>query len=362
MGVKVKTKVPSAINSNMRRLLILLLVFLALFAGLEDWFFNAYFISFSPLYLRSGRFSASTAGYPSRLHASGSQILDAAGKPVLLQGLMSPDPAHLNTRRLFNQGFYTKMFSAGGNVIRIAVEPQNWQQDRDYLWHYLLPLVTWAGENHQYAIIDWHVIGNIDTGAGQMMPTPAASSKQVTLNFWRMVSHYFRSTPNVIFEIFNEPQGITASAWRQDAAEIISTIRGQGAGQLIIVGGIEFSRDLSWELDNPLPDPNLAFASHIYPAHQQAYWQIWFGLVSEKHPVLLTEWGFMDKAPDSSTTYMVGTVSSYARPLLQYLNAHHIGWVATWYDDEWLPPMFTKGLDSYTDFGQFVMSQLSARK
>jgi len=299
--------------------------------------------------------------FPGRLYARGNQIVDANGQAVLLKGLMPPDPVKVRQDGDFNREFFAGMAGTGANVIRIPVHPENWVHDPDYLWRYLDPIIAWAGESHMYVIIDWHYIGNVVTGAGPQMPHLEANPKALTLEFWRSTAHYFRNTPNVIFEIFNEPQSIDANEWRSNANEIIQAIRAQGADQLVVVGGIDYGKDLSWVLEQPVADGNVAYASHIYPAHAAASWPHWFGDVAAQYPVLITEWGFMDDNGDPSQNYLFGDQSTYGEPFLGYLRGRNIGWVACWYDDEWLPPMVTEGKKGYTKYGKFVVQQLMAK-
>jgi hypothetical protein len=35
-----------------------------------------------------------------------------------------------------------------------------------------------------------------------------------------------------------------------------------------------------------------------------------------------------------------------------------MGWVACWYDDEWLPPMYEKGMKELTRYGGVVLGEL----
>ena len=65
------------------------------------------------------------------------------------------------------------------------------------------------------------------------------------------MARYFRSTPHTLFEIFNEPAGITADAWQPVAAELVRTIRAEGASQLVIVGGVDFASDVSMGRRHP---------------------------------------------------------------------------------------------------------------
>lgn len=292
--------------------------------------------------------------FPSKLSVKENLIVDPNQNPVQLRGLMPPDPDRLSEEHRFNRELFVEIKKAGANVVRIPVPPERWVRDRDYLWRYLDPSVTWAGESGLYLIIDWHYIGNIMTGEGPQMPDIEDHPYDLTLEFWRSTAHYFRNAPHVIFEIFNEPQGISARDWQSRATQIVQAIREQGAEQMVIVGGIDYGKDLSWVLERPIQDHNVAYASHIYPAHSRDTWQFYFGEVSETYPVVMTEWGFMNNSTDSASKYLVGNADSYGKPLLTFLDEHQVGWIACWYDDQWLPPIFQEGWKVYTDYGEFV--------
>lgn len=299
------------------------------------------------------------AEFPSRLRSDGNRLVNAEGTSVRLTGLMPPDPARLHNENRFGRKLFEEMRARGANVVRIPVHPENWKRDKDYLWRYIDPAVRWCGELGMYAIIDWHSIGNVVTGTAPLMPELYCHTYEMTLDFWRMVAKHFTGTPNVIFEIFNEPQGIEAAEWTRAAQEIIGTIRAQGADQLVIVGGLEYGRDLSWVFQSPIDDPNVAYASHIYPSHSQAMWWLWFGDVARERPVVMTEWGFMDENRNAKEPYLTGTREAYGEPLLGCLDELGAGWVACWYDDSWNPPMFTDGWKGRTRYGEFVFEKLA---
>jgi aryl-phospho-beta-D-glucosidase BglC (GH1 family) len=347
-------------NKGMARITIIGLLGLILICTVMSRFGHATIML--PLKHTTEFASENIATFPSRLHVSGNQIADEEGRTIVLQGIMPPDPAVLDQRGHFNHEFFSGIQATNSNVIRIPVHPENWVKDKDYLWRYLDPIVRWAGELGMYVVIDWHYIGNVATGAGPQMPEIDNQPKELTIEFWQLTADYFRNTPNVIFEIFNEPQNISADEWRRSAGEIVTTIRAQGSNKLIIVGGIDYGKDLAWVIANPISDGNLAYASHIYPVHSSSMWANWFGKVAEKYPVVITEWGFMDQSKDATTSYLVGTPVTYGIPFLDYLEARNISWIACWYDDEWLPPMFTEGDEGYTAYGEFVMQKLKIRK
>lgn len=296
--------------------------------------------------------------YPSALHVQGNQLVNAEGEIIRLRGIMIPDPYHLNEEGQFKQELITEIKNAGANVIRIPVHPEFWQQDKDYLWRYLDPLVTWAGNAGMYVIIDLHFIGNIATGEGDQMPNLEIPASEFTDRFWITVAPYFSKAPHVLFEIFNEPADITVNEWISSSSHLINLIRSEEINQPLIIGGVEYSKDLSWVLTSPLQDDNLIYSSHIYPSHPINQWDHWFGEISSQYPVMITEWGFLDASTIQGPQYLAGSRQGYGDPLISYMDSHGIGWVACWYDDEWLPPMFSEGRESMTEYGLWIFDKL----
>jgi aryl-phospho-beta-D-glucosidase BglC (GH1 family) len=96
-------------------------------------------------------------------------------------------------------------------VIRIPVHPLTWESISDYLWRYLDDAVCWAGEYGMYVIIDWNSIGNVKTGSAPEGSNMFTHTWENTTSFWNVVSAYFAGAPNVLFEVFNEPESITVS-------------------------------------------------------------------------------------------------------------------------------------------------------
>lgn len=303
------------------------------------------------------QFSADTTLYPSRLHVEGNHLVNERGETVRVRGLMPADPYKLSRDGNLTQEFIEEMRTFGANAIRIPVHPEFYSRDADYLWRYLDPIVTWAGEAGLYVIIDWHYIGNVVTGAGPMMPDIDEKPQELTMAFWTQTAGYFKDTPHVMFEIFNEPQAISADLWRENANQIVRVIRDQGAEQVILVGGTNYGKDLSWVLKEPVSGVDIAYASHIYPSHKPSTWDSSFGDVAGVVPVIMTEWGFMDQAQTAESKYLVGTVEGYGEPFLQYLDERQTGWIACWYDDEWMPPLFTEDFKSLTSYGLWLSEQ-----
>lgn len=299
------------------------------------------------------------ATFPAPLHADGNQLVNAQGDAVRLQGIMPVDPAVLHNQNRFNRRYFEELAATGANVIRLPVHPHYWETNPDYLWRYIEPAAAWSGELGMYLIIDWHSIGNPKLGTAPLMPELYNHDWEMTTAFWTAVATHFHDTPHVLFEIFNEPQAIRPNQWQPAATELAAIIRAQNAQQPIIVGGVDYAKDLRWVLENPIPDNNVAYAAHIYPQHNRLTWPLYFGDVAAHYPVLITEWGFMDEVTsENQSDLLSGTAESYGQPLLTYMAEHNIGWTACWYDTIWEPPMLDNGRHP-NNFGTFVLEALA---
>lgn len=290
--------------------------------------------------------------YPTALSVAGNKIINADNKEIVLKGIMAPDPRKIFRDGNFTKEYYDGIFSFGGNVIRVPVHPDMYLEDEYYLWRYLDKIVGWAGEAGQYVIIDWHYIGNPVTGQGNEMPDIKKYHMELTKQFWAQTASYFKDTPNVIFEIYNEPSYISAEEWKDISADITNVIRSSGAKQLIIVGSPDYSYDLSWIKKSSVKDTNAAYSVHVFP--NRSLWKKNLSEIKDEVPLIITEWGYTDSDVNAKQSYLMGSRDSFGEPFADYLADNKIGWVACWYDDDWEPPMFSDEKNTLTRWGEFL--------
>lgn len=94
--------------------------------------------------------------------------------------------------------------------------------------------VNWADELQMYLIIDNHTSDDL----GSKNP----NLESVLTNVWaQMAIHYKDKSGYVIYEILNEPNGITTSAWALIQQKAIDAIRNVDTKHFIIVGGSGFN-------------------------------------------------------------------------------------------------------------------------
>jgi endoglucanase len=165
-------------------------------------------------------------------------------------------------------------------------------------------------------------------GTGQATKQDPMPNKDHSITFWSEVAAAYKSTPYVLFEPFNEPfpdsNQDTAAAWscwknggtcpgaNYQAAgmqDLVDAIRGAGATQPILLGGIEYSNCLTHWLQNKPNDPlnQLAAAWHVYNfnlCNNTNCYDTQAGPVAAAVPIVTTEIGEDDCKGTFITTLM----------------------------------------------------------
>lgn len=129
--------------------------------------------------------------------------------------------------------------------------------------------ITWAEENNLYLILDNHTFDpavNTDPKVGEILN-----------KVWKqMAARYKNSSEYILYEILNEPHGISTGTWSVIQQDAIDVIRSEDTTHYIVVGGAGWNG--YGELKN-LPvytDTLLIYTFHFYDpflfTHQGASW------------------------------------------------------------------------------------------
>jgi len=273
-------------------------------------------------------------------YVEGKYIKDYEGKILQLKGVSVIDPEIMNTKRGDKNAasiITDAVNNYHANVIRIPVLPNPdsgegtsgfFANPDSYFNNHLNPVITVCKELGVYVIIDLHYLSdyNADFRDNYIIP------------FWDYIAPKYKDSPNVIFEIFNEPiNPDNWNTWLEVVAQpVVDKIRNHAPNNLIIVGGPRWSQNMSGAADNPVKGENIIYTAHVYPEHPSASWETNYGAIASKYPVFVTEWGY-EKGAVSPTS---GTTSEFGVPFSNWMREKELHWTAFSFDNHWFPRMF----------------------
>ncbi len=246
------------------------------------------------------------------LKVEGNQVLTVDGKPVWLQGL--------------------------------SVDSMQWGPGENVLWTVRVALDEWKANVIRLPVHDTYWFGK---GRGQPAGGEAAYRETVdkaihlaatrgawvvldlhrfgapieeNIAFWKEVATRYKNHPAVLFELFNEPHGITWEIWRNGGSlkevkhqdvnpventlkmetdwtpgmqALVKAVRETGARNIIVAGGLDWAYDLSGVVNGHALDDlggnGIIYVSHIYPWKKD--WQERVLVAADRFPIILTEVG-----------------------------------------------------------------------
>jgi len=200
-----------------------------------------------------------------QLQVVGTQLLDAAGVPVQLRGASS---MWLNWEsRPFAESKAALQYARdnwGLSVIRAAmgIEVSGGYLSSDASKATMQTKVETIVQNAidlgLYVIIDWHT----EIATTQMAQASA---------FFTTMATEFGTTPNVIYEPYNEPVGVTWAQIKPYHEAVVAAIRAVDPDNLIIMGTPTYSQDVDLAAVDPVAGTNLLYTLHFYACtHRQS--------------------------------------------------------------------------------------------
>lgn len=225
-----------------------------------------------------------------RLRAKGNRIVGAKGEPVSLAGVSffwSQWMPHLYTPEIVR--WLASDWRAGIVRVAVGIGPGGYLEHPEEETARAKRVIDAAIASGLYVLIDWH-----DHDAHK-------HEKEATAFFERMARDY-GATPNVMYELWNEP---TKVGWAQTvkpyAERVTAAIRRIDRDNMIVVGSPTWSQDVDVAAADPVRDPNLAYTLHFYAGTHKAELRTKAEIALAKGAALfVTEWGTTDASGDGA--------------------------------------------------------------
>jgi len=197
----------------------------------------------------TGNTGSSPSGTPVGVHGQlkvvGNQIVDQNGKVIALHGMSMYAWNSLGTQ-FYNAsavGHLAKDLDCA--ILRIPILPNSLNTQTALV----NTVVQACIDNGIYAIIDWH--GSTDASAASTFFTTMATT--------------YGTTPNVMYEIWNEPSGVTWSTIKTYHETVVAAIRAVDPDNIILLGTPNWDQEPNLAAADPVTtSTNLAYTFHFY--------------------------------------------------------------------------------------------------
>jgi endoglucanase len=303
-----------------------------------------------------------------QVHVSGNELVNSSGTQVILHGM---DRSGAEYACVQGWGFFDGPADEASilamkswthvTAVRVPLNEACWNAEsyvnatyagQNYI-NAIKNYVNLLNANGIVAILDLHWTDGLYTGTSSgcssaeaicQKPMPDAAE---AIPFWTSVANTFKGNNAVIFDLFNEPYasratGSTTTGWQcwlnggtcagigyqvAGMQSMVNAVRSTGAANVLMLGGEEYSNDLTdWLQYEPAdPDGNLVASWHSYNGNTCDTLSCWTSEVEPviaKVPVIAGEIG----EGDCAGTY-IDSLTSW----LESQNTSFLAW--TW--DDW---------------------------
>ena len=247
-----------------------------------------------------------------QLKVVGTKLVDAKGKPVALHGMSFG--WHNLWPRFYNAGVVKTLVKDWNcSVIRAAMGVE--LNDSGYAKNpassaaKIKAVVDAAIKEGIYVIIDFH---------SHNIKLPEAKT------FFTEMATAYAKYPNIIYELFNEPDYETWPEVKAYSEELIQLIRSIDANNIILIGSPRWDQDVQLPAADPIKGySNLMYTMHFYAGtHKQWLRDRCDDVMAKGLPLFISECAGMEASGDGPIDY------TEWNKFVSWMNDKGLSWVA----------------------------------
>ncbi|WP_420151758.1 cellulase family glycosylhydrolase [Spirosoma sp.] len=233
-----------------------------------------------------------------RLKVVNRQLTNETGKAIQLRG-MSTHGLQWFDNCYTQASVQVLATNWGTDILRAAmyVDEGGYLTNQAGLRAKINQIVDWTAQAGIYCIIDWHVLN----------PGNPNERLSYAIDFFRTMAQTHAGKKNVIYEICNEPNGVTWAQIKSYADQVIPVIRQYDPEAIILVGTPQWCQRPQDVLSDPLSGANaynIMYTFHFYAASH--FFQGDVNSVVNSLPLFCSEWGTSTFSGDGNLDFNNG--------------------------------------------------------
>jgi aryl-phospho-beta-D-glucosidase BglC (GH1 family) len=179
-------------------------------------------------------------------------------------------------------------------------------------------LINEATERGMYALVDWHML----------TPGDPHVNLARARTFFTQIAQQHNNKNNIIYEIANEPNGVSWSRIKSYAEALIPTIRQNDPDAVILVGtrawsslGMSDGANANEIINNPVNATNIMYTFHFYAASHGTSYRNELSRAADVIPMFVTEFGTQTASGDGANNF------TSAQAYIDLMRTKKISWV-----------------------------------
>ncbi|HSD09236.1 glycoside hydrolase family 5 protein [Flavobacterium sp.] len=248
-----------------------------------------------------------------QLSVKGTQLVDKNQKPIVLRGVSlgwhSIWPRFYNEKTVawLKKDFHCTIVRA---ALGIEIGPHPYKKEPDFSKEKIESVIKGAIKSDIYVIVDWHS-HNINLEEAKA--------------YFNEISKKYGKYPNVIYEVFNEPDYETWPEVKAYSEEIIRVIRANDPDNIILVGCPKWDQDVNLPAADPIKGyDNLMYTMHFYAAtHGKELRERTDEALKSGLPIFVSESAGMEASGDGPMNYKAW------HEYIDWMEQRKISWI-TW--------------------------------
>ncbi len=271
-----------------------------------------------------------------QLRVCGTRLCNQFGQPIQLRGMSS------HGLQWYSQCLNTASLNAlatdwQADVMRISmyIQEDGYETDPRRFTDLVHSLIEQATSRGIYAIVDWHMLS----------PGDPFFNLTRAKTFFTEIAQRHRDKPNILYEVANEPNGVSWSRIKSYHEQIIPVIRAQDPDSVILLGtrawsslGISDGANETEVINSPVNATNVMYTFHFYAASHGSEYLGALSRAADRIPMFVTEFGTQTASGDGSNNF------TRAQQYMDLMAGKKISWVNWNYSDDFRSgAVFTTG-------------------
>ena len=236
-----------------------------------------------------------------QLKVCGTKVCNQHGKPIQLRGMST------HGIQWYAQCVNDKSIDALANdwkadVLRVSmyIQEGGYQTNPRKFTDMMHKYIDDVTERGMYVVVDWH----------QLSPGDPNYNLARAKTFFNEIAERHKGKNNIIYEIANEPNGVSWAKIKSYAEQMIPVIRGKDADSVILVGthgwgslGISDGRNQNDVINNQVKASNILYTFHFYAGSHGTEYLNTLSRATDKIPMWVSEFGTQTASGDGGNNF-----------------------------------------------------------